>query len=238
MLAVPPRVKYDRTVRLCIERFTAMNKEEGTISLEATAKSAKDERRDAIVEIAQRSFVANGYAGTSMSEIAAKLGGSKGTLYNHFKSKEELFVAVVEKKCRQIENLLNAAEIESGGDLRTALTTFGERFLEYILSEDSVATYRLATAEAVRFPELGRAIYTSGVQKSRARLAEFLEHAREAGQLRRHADIVIATEQFFELCTAGIHRRRLWNLVRKATSEEIRTNVAHAVITFMRAFGA
>jgi TetR/AcrR family transcriptional repressor of mexJK operon len=215
-----------------------MNKEEGTVSLEVPGKSAKEDRRDAIVEIAQASFVANGYAGTSMSEIAARLGGSKGTLYNHFKSKEELFVAVVEKKCRQIESLLNVAKIESGGDLRAALTNFGERFLELILSEDSVATYRLATAESVRFPELGRAIYTSGVQKSHGRLAEFLEHARTSGQLRSDTDLVFATEQFFELCTAGIHRRRLWNLVQNATPEEIRTNVAHAVTTFMRAFGA
>jgi len=215
-----------------------MNKDQGTISLESPAKSPKDDRREAIVEISQKSFVANGYAGTSMSEIAARLGGSKGTLYNHFKSKEELFVAVIERKCRQIETLLNDAKIESGGDLRTALTQFGERFLEYILGEDSIATYRLATAEAVRFPELGQAIYTSGVQKNHARMAEFLEQAWESGQLRGDTDIVSATEQFFDLCTAGIHRRRLWNIVQEASAEEIRTNVAHAVSTFMRAFGA
>ena len=40
-----------------------------------------------------------GFAATSMSAIATRLGGSKGTLYNYFKSKEELFGAVVSREC-------------------------------------------------------------------------------------------------------------------------------------------
>ena len=52
------------------------------------------------------------------------------------------------------------------------------------------------------------------------------------------ADTVVATEQFFDLCLAGIHRRRLWNITRHPTESEMRANVANAVNTFMRAFGA
>ena len=39
-----------------------------------------------------------GYERTSMSEIAARLGGSKATLYSYFPSKEELFFGVVQLK--------------------------------------------------------------------------------------------------------------------------------------------
>ena len=203
-----------------------------------SVRSAKDERRDAIVAIGEASFAENGYAGTSMSAIAAKLGGSKGTLYNHFKSKEELFIAVVEKKCAQIQGFLSEAEIESGGDLRTALTRIGERFLGLILTPQSVSTYRLVTAECERFPEVGRALYESGIRENHRRMGEFLENARQAGQLRKDVDTAVAAEQFFDLCLAGIHRRRLWNITRHATESEIRANVANAVSTFMRAFGA
>jgi len=69
-------------------------------------------------------------------------------------------------------------------------------------------------------------------------MAEFLTQAKEAGQLRSDADVNVATEQFLDLCLAGIHRRRLWNVVGQSTAQEIRTNVANAVSTFMRAFGA
>ena len=203
----------------------------------APVRGARDERRDAIIKIAREAFAEDGYAGTSMSTIAARLGGSKGTLYSYFKSKEELFIAVVEKKCEKILTMLNAAEIESGGDLRATLTNFGEHFLELILSDESIATFRLATAECARFPEIGRAIYNSGVRQNFRRMTEFLAHAREAGQLRSDADVSVAAEQFLDLCTAGIHRRRLWNVTGAATPEEIRANIANAVCTFMRAFG-
>jgi AcrR family transcriptional regulator len=172
-----------------------------------------------------------------MSAIAAKLGGSKGTLYNYFKSKEELFVAVVEKKCEQIQAALNDAEIESGGDLRVTLTRFGERFLAVILSDDSVATYRLAMAESGRFPEIGRAIYESGIQVNHRRLAGLMEHARAEGQLRADSDTNVAAEQFIELCTAEIHRRRLFSVTLRPTEREIRQNIANAVSTFLRAYG-
>jgi TetR/AcrR family transcriptional regulator, mexJK operon transcriptional repressor len=204
---------------------------------EAIARTVKDDRRDAIIAIAQQVFAVNGYAGTSMSLIATRVGGSKGTLYNYFRSKEELFVAVVERKCALIQQMLNKAEMESGGDLRATLTNFGERFVELLLNDESIETFRLATAEASRFPEIGRTIYQSGVRQNLRRTSEFLQHARNAGQLKPDTDVLIAAEQFLELCMAGIHRRRLWN-VAKPTVEDIRANVANAVSTFMRAFGA
>jgi len=203
-----------------------------------TAKAGRDDRRDAIIAVAREAFAADGYAGTSMSSIAARLGGSKGTLYSYFKSKEELFIAVIQKKCQKILGLLNAAEIEGGGDLRATLTNFGEHFVELLLSDESIATFRLATAECGRFPEIGRAIYHSGVRENHRRMAEFLDHAKETGQLRSDADVTVAAEHFLDLCLSGLHRKRLWNVIERPSAEEIRTNVGHAVSTFMRAFGA
>jgi TetR/AcrR family transcriptional regulator, mexJK operon transcriptional repressor len=203
---------------------------------ETRGRAGRDDKRDSIIRIAQQAFLADGYAETSMSSVAAKVGGSKATLYNYFKSKEELFAAICERKCAHFRNFLEEAEIESGGDLRATLINFGEHFVEFVLSDDSVATFRMAIAEATRFPEIGRALYNSGVRQNHGRMAEFLEHAKAAGQLRSDADISCATEQFFDLCLAGIHRRRLWNVTPCPTRAEIRENVARAVDTFMRAF--
>jgi TetR/AcrR family transcriptional repressor of mexJK operon len=46
--------------------------------------------RQKILEIAGDLFVRQGFGAVSMSQISAILGGSKSTLYNHFKSKEDL----------------------------------------------------------------------------------------------------------------------------------------------------
>jgi AcrR family transcriptional regulator len=60
---------------------------------EAVTSARRDAKRDTIIEVARQVFFEEGYAAASMSTIAARLGGSKGTLYNYFKSKEELFEA-------------------------------------------------------------------------------------------------------------------------------------------------
>src|SRR5579871_4719106 len=64
-----------------------------------TESQRSDARRRAILEVGREVFLAQGYAAASMSEIAAKLGGSKGTLYNYFRSKEELFGALMTEVC-------------------------------------------------------------------------------------------------------------------------------------------
>ena len=82
--------------------------------------SRKDRKRAEIVAIAGDLFFKEGYAGTSMSQIAAAVGGSKQTLYNYFQSKEELLLAVV----RDVVEM-NPAEYDLAGppsDFRAWLT--------------------------------------------------------------------------------------------------------------------
>jgi AcrR family transcriptional regulator len=213
----------------------AMGKE--TKRRDCPPRAAKDERRDAIVAIAHEAFLANGYAGTSMSAIAARLGGSKGTLYNYFASKEELFAAVIERKSEQVLSFLYDAEIE-GGDLGSALTQFCRRFLELALAEDTIATFRLVTAECARFPEIGHTLYKTGPLRGREHMRRFLARAKDAGQLTGDADIELAAEQIFALCLFAIQQRRLWLVTPMPSSEEIRRQAEGAVATFLRAFGA
>ena len=65
-------------------------------------EARKEERRLAILDVAKRSFLESGYSATSMSAISVELGGSKGTLWNYFPSKEELFAAVLEHVDRPV----------------------------------------------------------------------------------------------------------------------------------------
>ncbi len=55
----------------------------------------KSERRAQIVEVALRCFARSGYANTTMDEIAAEAGVSKGTLYWYFESKDDLLMAAL-----------------------------------------------------------------------------------------------------------------------------------------------
>ena len=58
--------------------------------------SRKKEKKALIIEAAAKVFARRGFSGTPMADIAVKAGIGKGTLYEYFDSKEDLFFAVFE----------------------------------------------------------------------------------------------------------------------------------------------
>lgn len=65
-----------------------------------------DERRNEILDAADELFSQKGFDGTSTNDLLKKVGIARGTLYHHFKSKEKIMDALIE---RYSERLLGAA---------------------------------------------------------------------------------------------------------------------------------
>jgi len=131
------------------------------------------ERRGQILETARAVFCEDGYAATTMSGIASKLGGSKATLWSYFSSKEELFEAAVEALINEFQSELWALLPESSRS-RNDLKNFCVSFVKALSREDIVALYRLVLGEGGRFPELGRLFYEKGPKRMQSRVAEYL----------------------------------------------------------------
>ncbi len=198
-------------------------------------RQGKDDRRSAILEIARAAFLQHGYSGTSMSQIAARVGGSKATLYNYFPSKKELFIAVADELCAQKHILLfDVGEMRGG--IRVALTAFVRRFLPMLLSEEVVAFYRLVVAESGRFPEIGQALYEMGPGCGIKRMAEYFVRAMEMGEIRK-IDAIAAAEQLLDLCTGPLNRLRLWNVIVEMSPGQLDAQVNRIVTTFLAAYG-
>src|ERR1700761_2188566 len=125
------------------------------------ASSARDQRREAIMTVAREIFFEHGYSATSMSAIAARLGGSKGTLYNYFKSKEELFAAQVRDMCGPLAHRLSDATAAAVSP-REALTGIGRDYLTHLFSDSTIKMFRILVAEAQRTPELAQLFYEVG----------------------------------------------------------------------------
>jgi TetR/AcrR family transcriptional repressor of mexJK operon len=194
----------------------------------------RDERRDMILDVARDCFLSLGYAATSMSAIAARLGGSKGTLYNYFKSKEELFAAMMERQCGELAEIL--FDVSSVGvDPHVRLTHYGRSFLELLMSPLPLAIQRLVVAESERFPELGRAFYDSGPRYVMARIGDYLAELMDQGKLRR-ADPLVAAQHFKDLTMSGVYQPRLWGVIGDLTSEQMDAQVECGVDTFLRAY--
>jgi AcrR family transcriptional regulator len=199
-------------------------------------KSRSDERRQAILQVAGELFMQEGYAAASMSAIAAKLGGSKGTLYNYFTSKTELFAAYMVDACIANSEALMATSADDT-PVAEALRRIGTAFLAFVLREDAMAVHRLVVAEAHRFPELGEAFYEAGPKQSMQTLAAWLQRRMDRGELRP-ADSLTAARQFFALCKSGLYALRMWNVVPEVTPAQIESHIADQVEMFMAAYGA
>jgi AcrR family transcriptional regulator len=74
-----------------------------------------DPTREKIIKVASRIFGRYGFQKTTMDEIARTAHKAKGSIYYYFRSKEELFMAVVNKEMDELrEALLNVVEEETG----------------------------------------------------------------------------------------------------------------------------
>lgn len=198
-------------------------------------EARKADRRRAILQVAERSFRERGFADTSMSTIAAELGGSKTTLWTYFPSKDALFEAVIDAKIDTFEAKLDETLIPEGGTA-AALLRFARIFLDKITDPQSYALHRLVVAEAERFPQIGEAFAVRGPDRVRARLCRYMEEEMAAGNLRR-GDPFIAARQFLGLCQSGGYLERFWRPGRKPSTDP-EVDAVNAVDTFMRAWGS
>jgi AcrR family transcriptional regulator len=201
--------------------------------MEAPSASRKDQRRDAILAVAREVFLEEGYQAASMSAIAARLGGSKATLYTYFPSKEALFEGYIRDQCGRIA--ADILDFTDGQPVREVLTRFGEAYLDHILSDWAVRMFQIIVAEARRTPELARLFFQAGPQVGRARLAQYLQAASDRDELNI-ADAHQAAWQFMALCRTH-HMEAVLNIDPKPSPAAIAAEVAAAVEMFMARYG-
>jgi AcrR family transcriptional regulator len=105
-----------------------------------------------LLDAAEGVFVRDGYEGAQLDEIAATAGRSKGAVYTHFKSKEDLFLVLYEHQIRShIDRLVNG--LRKCTNRKQSLEAFREFYVE--LARDR--TWPILTLEfklfALRHPD-------------------------------------------------------------------------------------
>lgn len=198
--------------------------------------SRADRRRRDILDVAGQMFLEVGYAATSMSAIAGKLGGSKATLYTYFISKEVLFAAYMQDACTKFVGELFGFAYTSD-TLKQTLIGFGQRYIRLVLSEWATRMYRLVVAETARFPEVGRAFYEAGPRIGTHKLAALLDHHMQNGQLRS-VDALQAARQFFGLLQPIADHVRIFNVSTTLSDAEIAEQVVAVVDLFLYGLAA
>lgn len=195
-------------------------------------------RRQAFVDVAREKFFEHGYAATSMSSIAAGVGGSKTTLWTYFPSKESLFGAVVHDVINQYGKSLSI-DLPVDEPVAEVLQQFGNALMSGCLAPPMLSLYRVVVAEAERFPDLAEIYYKAGPRIGKGRLADWMSEKMERGELRR-GDALQATHDFVALCHGNIYPSAVFGLpgARKIGSRKISQAIESAVDCFCRAWGS
>jgi TetR/AcrR family transcriptional regulator, mexJK operon transcriptional repressor len=196
------------------------------------AADATAEKRRQIIEGAAALFTRHGYEGASMADIAAGAGVSKGTLYNYFACKSDLFAAFVGEMAQGM-----LPQLFDGIDTlppREALVAIGERVLRKMLSQRSLDLYRVVVSEAGQFPHLAQIFFDALPRRARETLVAWIDRQVTAGELSV-ADPIFAADQFFALLHTRIVVCARLQLPRDESDAALR-HVANAAADMFIAF--
>ncbi len=200
------------------------------------AEAATPQKQGQILNGAARVFARDGYEGASMSRIAAEAGVSKGTLYNYFTCKAELFADTVQRDCtRRVAQVFD--DLDTTCAPEHTLAEIGRRMIGMLVSEQALVMHRMVVAEAEKFPELARAFYLSGPAPAVANLAAYLRQATADGRLDV-PDPEFGAEQFFALIQTRLYMKRQLRLTAIPSAAQIEHVVDGAVRLFTRGYAA
>ena len=168
----------------------------------------KEDRPQEITEAAFAAFAEKGYAGTRIEEVARRAGISKGLMYLYFKTKEELFKAVIRSvvvpQVELLERELDAATPSAETFLRGPVLTF----MKGMPGSRVSVVIRLLIAEAHRHPDLVDFYWDNVASRGLAALKRLLERGVEAGEFRR-----TAVNDLPQLLIAPVITSVIWNIV-------------------------
>ena len=147
----------------------------------------KQDRPEEITAAAFDAFAEKGYAATRVEEVAKRAGVSKGLMYLYFKTKEELFKAVIRSVVvRRVDALLGVLEttrLSSEEIIRGPFSDFAKR----VPGSPVAIVVRLLIAEGQRHPDLVEYYYENVVSRGLAAISRFMERGIERGEFRRCA---------------------------------------------------
>jgi AcrR family transcriptional regulator len=197
-------------------------------------------RRDAIMDAAMEVFGAKGLDGASVEDIARAAGIGKGTVYLYFRSKDEIFDAILGERWPgpYLERFMPAAlaRMESQETpLEDVLAAFANGFL--LAVEQNMLVLRLVFSEAYRFPDRAEHLFETTFLRANRLLAAFLEGQAQAGRIRP-LDSPAVTARCFQgmLMTYVLSQELLGG--RKFTPIAREDWVSEAVRIFLHGIGA
>lgn len=145
----------------------------------------KEDRPQEITEAALAAFAEKGYAATRVDEVAKRAGVSKGLLYLYFKTKEDLFKAVIRSfvvpRIDELTAIIDSSDLTSEEFLRGPFL----EFVKTLPGSPISILVRLMISEGPKHPDLLQFYWDNVVSRGLAALNVLLERGIDDGEFQR-----------------------------------------------------
>ena len=146
--------------------------------------------RQRIVTEARRHFLAHGFRGVTMDDLAVELGMSKKTLYAHFTGKSALLKAVIDDKMRAVDADLGGVASRSSSDFLSAV----QQLLACVRQHSEELQPPFLRDMAREVPELFKVVQTRRRALIQRHLGKLLREGRKSGMIRKDMTVDLMIE--------------------------------------------
>ncbi len=193
----------------------------------------KEDRPQEITEAAFAAFAEKGYAATRVAEVAERAGVSKVLLYLCFRTKEDLFKAVIRSVViRRVDALIEAVEtteLSSEEFMRGPLLEFMQR----VPGSPVAIVIRLLIAEGQRHPDLVDYYWDNVVSKGLTAISAFVGRGVDRGEFRE-----TAVTELPQLLLAPMMLSMIWRILfskRELDTDRLIATQLDMVLTYIKA---
>jgi len=193
----------------------------------------KEDRPQEITDAAFAAFAENGYAATRIEEVAKRAGVSKGLMYLYFKTKEELFKAVIRNVVmRRIDTLievLESTEMQSEDFMRGPMA----EFMKLVPGSPIAVVIRLLLSEGPRHPDLVDYYWENVVSRALAAITGFVERGVGRGEFRK-----TGVSELPQLIVAPVMLGMIWKLLftkRSLDTDKLIDTHIDMILTYIKA---
>jgi TetR/AcrR family transcriptional repressor of mexJK operon len=200
-------------------------------------------KRRQITDAALALFLRDGYAKTTMEQVAVNARVSKQTVYKQFTDKETLFheiaYGVTANSDRVLDELtaITQAPVSTVEDLRKVLQRLARRYLDSVMEPHVLSLRRLIIAEADQFPELAHRYYQLGPLRGMGLIEAALRRWADQGLLAV-PDPRLAASQFAYLALGPVQDHAMFHPGQTPKPADWAKVAKAAAATFLAAFGS
>ncbi|MES2625560.1 MAG: TetR/AcrR family transcriptional regulator [Pseudomonadota bacterium] len=196
-------------------------------------KTRTMDKREEVLDIASETFLSKGFDGTSINVMAREAGISKESIYRYFGSKEDLFLAVVERELEVYKKgMQETISHFHGKTLKEALFSVAEATLRVASDDRTLALRRLIFQMSANGSKVGSHYFLAGPDIAYQNLVRLFEHYQPAADF----PVTKLSRYFIAMVLHRTMLQRECGVQESLSLEEIRRRSIEAVEDFLQAF--